>query len=95
MIEINGNYIKLDTLKTSLIFKVEKCSKKPNGYSVVEYNHIAILYYGLKIKTHNNYDLYNKSPMLIDRVGGATDDYLKARLDMSLTSVSLTKKNFR
>ena len=76
MIEINGNYIKIDTLNTSLIFKVEKCSKKPNGYSVVEYNHVAILYYGSKIKTHNNYDLFNKSPMLIDRVGGATDDYL-------------------
>ena len=83
MITINENLIKLDTLNTSLIFKVERCEGKGEGYSFLPLNFVATLYYGKKIKTQSDYDLFSKKPMLIDRVGGAVDDYIKARTPYS------------
>ena len=59
MITINENLIKLDTLNTSLIFKVAKCEGKGEGYSFLPLNFVATLYYGKKIKTQSDYDLFS------------------------------------
>ena len=55
MITINENLIKLDTLNTSLIFKVAKCEGKSEGYSFLPLNFVATLYYVcfIKFKTIN------------------------------------------
>ena len=83
MITIKENIIKLDTLNTSLIFKIERCSSSSNGYNIVPFNFVATLYYGEKIANFDNFDLFSRRPMLIDRVGGAVDDYIKARMPYS------------
>lgn len=83
MINICNEYIKLDTPNTTLLFKIEECSARPGAYNIVPYKFVAILYYGAKIKTHDNYDVFSRAPFLVDRIGGAVDDYVKARMPYS------------
>lgn len=92
MISINNEYIKIDTLNTTLIFKVDTCYQRPGAYSIVPYKFVAIMYYGAKIKTHDNYDIYSKKPLFIDRVGGAIDDYVRGRMPYSTPGMGTNRE---
>lgn len=92
MINVKLPYVKVDTNNTTLLFKVETC-KSANYYSVNPYTHVATLYYGERISDFDNYDVFGKNPMLIDRVGGAMDDFIQVRTAYSTPGMGMNKES--
>lgn len=94
MIKINYPYAKIDTQSTTLLFKAEKWKNAFYAYHKdVEYHDVAIQYYGARISDYDNYDIYGINPLKCDRVGGALDDYMKARMPYSTEGMANNRES--
>ncbi len=94
MITVKLPYIKIDTPATTLLFKVDTCVKKEENthYAMIPYKYVATMHYGKKLSGFDNFEAFNRAPFVIDRVGGAMDDYLKVRMPYSSVGMGMNKE---
>ncbi len=93
MIKIQNPYIKLDTLHTTLLLKIEAWgSGNPDYHPRNLFKGVAVLYYGKKISDFDNYDVFGIKPLIIDRVGGAIDDYILGGMTHSSVGMGSNKE---
>lgn len=92
MIKITPPYAKIDTQNTTLLFKSEKW-QNTYAFNVANYCDVAIMYYGAKISDFDNYDVYGINPLKCDRVGGALDDFMKARMPYSTEGMANNRES--
>lgn len=93
MIEIKKSYVKLDTLNTTLLLKVDYYHECYGLGFKEPHSGLAIVYYGSKISSCDNYDIYGANPLKVDAFGGANDDYMKGRMTYSSTGMHNNRDN--
>ncbi len=93
MITMSLPYIKIDTPATTLLFKVEDWGiGHPDYHPKNLFKGVAVLYYGKRISAFDNYDIFGSKPLIIDRVGGAIDDYMRGAMTHSSVGIGSNKE---
>lgn len=93
MIKIQNPYIKIDTEKTTLLLKVEEWGAgHPEYHPKNLFKGVAILYYGSRISDFDNYDVFGIKPLIIDRVGGSIDDYIRGAMTHSSVGIGANRE---
>lgn len=94
MIKIKMPFIKLDTPNTTFLLKVQDWGASDNVHYHPKnlFKGVGIVYYGKKIKTADNYDAFGVNPLIIDRIGGANDEYMKGNMTHSSVAMGINRE---